>query len=126
MFFRKKNFIVKLHSANFSKFVNQYSYVLFNLIYFFSNNFFLLFPQAWLAAKLEEAKERRRLEAQNKPDPSLEQRKREDAESAYQEWLNHKREQNKTARQYEERRRSEEAGQFVIRDRHLCDEAFKR
>jgi hypothetical protein len=75
---------------------------------------------------LEEAKERKREEAQNKPDQTLQERKLSEAQQAYEEWLFSKRQQNKVAREYEERRRSEEASQFLIRDRQLCDEAFRR
>ncbi|KAK3711628.1 hypothetical protein QZH41_014058 [Actinostola sp. cb2023] len=82
--------------------------------------------QAWLSAKLDEARERRREEERNRPDPTLEQRKQEDAKSAYEEWLVTKRYQEKVTKEYETRRRSVEASQFVIRDRFLCDEAFKR
>ncbi|XP_031572604.1 vicilin-like seed storage protein At2g18540 [Actinia tenebrosa] len=82
--------------------------------------------QAWLTAKLEEARERKRQEELNKTDDSLRERKTIEAQQAYEDWLASKRQQYKVTREYEERRQSEEARQFMIRDRQLCDEAFRR
>ena len=66
----------------------------------------------------------------NRPDPNLEKQAKEeresDAQTAYNEWLDIKRKQDKALRQLEERRREEEASQYAIRDRQLCDEAFRR
>ena len=66
----------------------------------------------------------------NRPDPNLEKQAKEeresDAQTAYNEWLDIKRKQDIALRQLEERRREEEASQYAIRDRQLCDEAFRR
>ena len=82
--------------------------------------------QVWLYNKIEAAKQARL----NQPDPEDALRAREEkesnAQSAYSEWLSLKRQQDKTLRQLEERRREEEASQYTIRDRQLCDEAFRR
>ena len=82
--------------------------------------------QVWLYNKIEAAKQARL----NQPDPEDALRAREEkesnAQSAYSEWLSVKRQQDKTLRQLEERRREEEASQYTIRDRQLCDEAFRR
>ena len=66
----------------------------------------------------------------NQPDPNLEKQAKEakesDAQIAYIEWLDMKRKQDKALRQLEESRRAEEASQYAIRDRQVCDEAFRR
>lgn len=82
--------------------------------------------QVWLYNKIDAAKQARL----NQPDPKAALRAKEEkesnAQSAYSEWLDMKRQQDKTLRQLEERRREEEASQYTIRDRQLCDEAFRR
>ena len=82
--------------------------------------------QAWLYAKFETARQERL----KRPDPNIEKEakmaRQNDAESAYSEWLDMKRKQDKSLRQLEEKRREEEASQYAIRDRQLCDEAFRR
>ncbi|KAJ7363657.1 hypothetical protein OS493_009819, partial [Desmophyllum pertusum] len=81
---------------------------------------------AWLYAKVESAHQARL----NQPDPNAEKQAKEvresDAQGAYSEWLDTKRKQDKAFRQLEGRRRAEEASQYAIRDRQLCDEAFRR
>ncbi len=94
---------------------------------FFTSKFILsCLLQAWLYAKVEMAREARL----NRPDPNIEKQAKEakesDAQTAYNEWLDIKRKQDKALRQLEEKRREEEASQYAIRDRQLCDEAFKR
>ena len=63
-------------------------------------------------------------------DPGIENEKKEarqkDADSAYSEWLDTKRKQDKAMREMENKRRVDEAAQYAIRDRQLCDEAFRR
>lgn len=82
--------------------------------------------QAWLYAKVEMAHQARL----NKPDPNLEKQAKEakesEAQTAYSVWLDTKRKQDKALRQLEESRRAEEASQYAIRDRQVCDEAFRR
>lgn len=66
----------------------------------------------------------------NRPDPNIEKQAKEakesEAQTAYSEWLDMKRKQDKALRQLEESRRAEEASQYAIRDRQVCDEAFRR
>lgn len=66
----------------------------------------------------------------NQPDPNTDKQRQEerqkDADSAYHEWLDTKRKQDKASREMENRRRADEAAQYAIRDRELCDEAFRR
>ena len=66
----------------------------------------------------------------NQPDPNIEKQAKEakesEAQTAYSEWLDMKRKQDKALRQLEESRRAEEAAQYAIRDRQVCDEAFRR
>lgn len=66
----------------------------------------------------------------NQPDPNIEKQAKEakesEAQTAYSEWLDMKRKQDKALRQLEESRRVEEASQYAIRDRQVCDEAFRR
>lgn len=66
----------------------------------------------------------------NQPDPNVEKQRKEarqkDANSAYSEWLELKRKQDKALRDMEHQRRVDEAAQYAIRDRQLCDEAFRR
>ena len=85
-----------------------------------------LFLQAWLYAKVEAAHQARL----NQPDPSIEKQKKverlKEANTAYTEWLEMKRKQDKALREVEGRRRADEAAQYAIRDRQLCDEAFRR
>lgn len=82
--------------------------------------------QAWLHAKIEAARQARSMQ----PDPGIENEKKEarqkDADSAYSEWLDTKRKQDKAMREMENKRRVDEAAQYAIRDRQLCDEAFRR
>ena len=85
-----------------------------------------LFLQAWLFAKVEAAHQARL----NQPDPSIEKQKKverlKEANTAYTEWLEMKRKQDKALQEVEGRRRADEAAQYAIRDRQLCDEAFRR
>ena len=66
----------------------------------------------------------------NQPDPNVEKERKEekqkDANSAYKEWLELKQKQDKSLRDMEHQRRVDEAAQYAIRDRQLCDEAFRR
>lgn len=82
--------------------------------------------QAWLFAKNQEAKEQRLEAEKNKPDPNIPVERAKNAQSAFNEWLRTKQKQSKTERELEKSRIEEEASQFLIRDRELCDEAFKR
>lgn len=81
--------------------------------------------QAWLYAKIEAAREARA----NQLDPDVDKERKEarqkDAQSAYSEWLHTKRKQDKAVREMEDRRKADEAAQYAIRDRQLCDEAFR-
>ena len=54
-----------------------------------------------------------------------EEREKE-AIKAYEHWRQAKRQQQKQLQQYEESRLMEEAESFVVRDRVLCEEAFRR
>ena len=85
-----------------------------------------LFLQAWLYAKVEAAHQARL----KQPDPSIEKQKKverlKEANTAYTEWLEMKRKQDKALQEVEGRRRADEAAQYAIRDRQLCDEAFRR
>lgn len=65
----------------------------------------------------------------NQLDPDVDKERKEarqkDAQSAYSEWLHTKRKQDKAVREMEDRRKADEAAQYAIRDRQLCDEAFR-
>lgn len=82
--------------------------------------------QAWLYAKIESAQQARL----NQPNPNAEKEMKEarqkDAVAAYSEWVEMKRKQDKALREMEGKRRADEAAQYAIRDRQLCDEAFRR
>ena len=82
--------------------------------------------KAWLNAKKEEAKERHQEEERRKPDPSIQKERLSSAKSAYGKWLEEKRTQTKLEQRYEKSRQEDEAAQYLIRDRGLCDEAFQR
>ena len=84
------------------------------------------YVQAWLIAKNEEAREHRREAEKNKADPNIQIRRAESAQGAYDEWLRNKRQQTKSEQELEKSRMEEQAAQYLIRDRELCDEAFKR
>ena len=66
----------------------------------------------------------------NQPDPNIEKQRKEEREkeatSAFSKWVEMKKKQDKSLREVEERRRADEASQYAIRDRQLCDEAFRR
>ena len=87
---------------------------------------FFFSMQAWLTAKTEEAKEMQRLAKLNQPDPNIAVEKAQAAQEAYNEWLETKRKQSKANRLLENSRKADEAAQYIIRDRELCDEAFRR
>jgi len=82
--------------------------------------------QAWLNAKNEEMKEFRKEQAKNRPDPKEKEEREKEAIKAYEHWRQAKRQQQKQLQQYEESRLMEEAESFVVRDRVLCEEAFRR
>lgn len=56
----------------------------------------------------------------------MKEARQKDAVAAYSEWVEMKRKQDKALREMEGKRRADEAAQYAIRDRQLCDEAFRR
>ena len=82
--------------------------------------------QAWLMAKDIEAKEQKKEAEKNKPDPNIPIERAKSAQSAYEDWMKSKRKQTKVEKELEKSRKEEIAAGYLIRDRELCDEAFKR
>lgn len=77
-------------------------------------------------AKDLETKEQRKQAEKNKPDPNVPVERAKSAQHAYEEWIKTKRKQEKMEKELEKSRKEEEAAGYLVRDRELCDEAFKR
>ena len=59
-------------------------------------------------------------------DKSQDEEKREAAQSAYQKWLDEKEALMKEERKMERIRLADEAQSYVIRDRDMCEKAFRK